>query len=143
MSHTGLSRVGRRGTDSYVGWSIPEDPTGNGFESAYDVYNAGMAYGRKQLTTLMLFDNVSKQVVSNDPAHILLMINDVFNEWAENEIGLYPEGLHDEIEAVNAVPSSHYYLRSLSRTSGTLLLPRFSGPPRGSQEDFLGRERDP
>ena len=41
------------------------------------------------------------------------------------------------------IPSSHYYLRSLSRTSGTLLLPRFSGPPRGSQEDFLGRERDP
>ena len=39
------------------------------------------------------------------------------------------------------IPSSHYYLRSLSRTSGTLLLPRFSGPPRGSQEDFLGRER--
>ena len=34
----------------------------------------------------------------------------------------------------------HYYLRSVSRTSGTLLLPRFSGPPRGSQEDFLGRE---
>ena len=41
------------------------------------------------------------------------------------------------------IPSSHYYLRSLSRTSGTLLLPRFSGPPRGSQEDFPGRERAP
>ena len=40
-------------------------------------------------------------------------------------------------------PSSHYYLRSLSRTSGTLLLPRFSGPSRGSQEDFFGRERAP
>ncbi len=39
------------------------------------------------------------------------------------------------------IPSSHYYLRSLSRTSGTLLLPRFSGPPRGSREDFPGRER--
>ncbi len=39
------------------------------------------------------------------------------------------------------VPSSHYQLGSVSRTSGTLLLPRFSGPPRGSQEDFLGRER--
>ena len=40
------------------------------------------------------------------------------------------------------LPSSHYYLRSLSRTSGTLLLPRFSGPPRGSRRTFLAeRER--
>ena len=31
------------------------------------------------------------------------------------------------------LPSSRYYSRSLSRTSGILLLPRFSGPPRGSR----------
>ena len=31
------------------------------------------------------------------------------------------------------LPSSHYYLGSVSRTSGTLLLPRFSGPSRGSR----------
>jgi|ETNmetMinimDraft_15_1059895.scaffolds.fasta_scaffold05645_7 hypothetical protein len=38
---------------------------------------------------------------------------------------------------------SHYELGSVSRTSGTLLLPRFSGPPRGSRRTFPGRERAP
>ena len=46
-----------------------------------------------------------------------------------------------ELDRHLAVPSSHYYLRSLSRTSGTLLLPRFSGPHRGSRED-LPRQRE-
>ena len=40
------------------------------------------------------------------------------------------------------LPSSHYYLRSVSRTSGTLLLPRFSGPPRGSRRTSSA-EREP
>ena len=38
------------------------------------------------------------------------------------------------------LPSSHHFWGSVSRTSGTLLLPRFSGPPRGSRRTFLGRE---
>lgn len=103
MSHTGLKTVGKRGTENYTGWLIPEDPTGNGFTGAYDVYNKARDYGRRQLTTPMLFDKESKKVVSNDPAHILLMLNGLFNEWAENKIDLYPEQLRQEIEKVNAV----------------------------------------
>ena len=40
------------------------------------------------------------------------------------------------------LPGSRYYLRSLSRTSGTLLLPVFSGPSRGSRRTSLA-ERGP
>jgi len=105
LSHTGLSipTKGKRGTDEYLGWSVPTDPTGNGIASAYDIYNKGMDYGRTQLTTPMLFDKETKQVVSNDPAHILLMLNGMFNEWAENKMDLYPAELQKEIEDVNAV----------------------------------------
>merc|ERR1712217_304586 len=103
MSHTGLTRVGTRGTDSYTGYPIADDPTGNGFMSAYDVYNAATEYGRSPLTTPMFFDKDTKKVVSNDPAHILLMLNSVFDEWAENEADLYPMSLQEEIERVNAV----------------------------------------
>ena len=62
-----------------------------------------MDYGRKQMTTPMLFDKETKEVVSNDPAHIMLMLNEIFNEWAENPIDLYPEELRKDIEDVNAV----------------------------------------
>ena len=48
---------------------------------------------------------------------------------------------HVAVPDLPEVPSSHYYLRSLSRASGTLLLPRFSGPSRGSRRTFLA-ERD-
>ncbi len=41
------------------------------------------------------------------------------------------------------LPSSRYYSRSLSRTSGTLLLPRFSGPPRGSRRTVLAERESP
>ncbi len=41
----------------------------------------------------------------------------------------------------SSLPSSHYYLRSLSRTSGTLLLLRFAGPSRGSRRLSWQRER--
>lgn len=103
MSHTGITTLGKRGTETYVGWEVPTDPTGNGMTSAYDVYNKGMDYGRKQMTTPMLFDKETKEVVSNDPAHIMLMLNEVFNDWAEHPIDLYPEELRKEIEDVNAV----------------------------------------
>lgn len=103
ISHTGLKTMGKRGTEEYWGWSIPEDPTGNGFTSAYDVYNKAFDYGRAQMTTPILFDKESNLVVSNDPAQILLMLNGTFNEWALNKTDLYPEALREDIEKVNAV----------------------------------------
>merc|ERR1712167_477780 len=51
----------------------------------------------------MFIDLETKQVVSNDPAHCLLMLNGMFNEWAENQIDLYPLELREQIEEVNAV----------------------------------------
>jgi len=104
LSHLGLTRLGKNRSDpDYRGWSCPADPTGNGFKSAFDIYNAASDYGREQMTIPILFDKKTKRVVSNDPAHILMMFNASFQEWAENKEDLYPPELQEEIEAVNAV----------------------------------------
>ena len=41
------------------------------------------------------------------------------------------------------LPSSHYYLHSVSRTSRTFYFRILSGPSRGSQRPSWQRERDP
>mmetsp|Transcript_11228 Transcript_11228/g.29973 ORF Transcript_11228/g.29973 Transcript_11228/m.29973 type:complete len:338 (-) Transcript_11228:60-1073(-) len=103
MSHTGLKLLGARRTPEYRGWSLPEDPTGNGFASAYDVYNSNLDYGQAQLTVPILFDKESKRVVSNDPAHILLMLNSSFDAWAERKEDFYPVDWQEEIERWNGI----------------------------------------
>eukprot|EP00928_Gymnodinium_smaydae_P027246 TRINITY_DN21126_c0_g1_i1.p1 TRINITY_DN21126_c0_g1~~TRINITY_DN21126_c0_g1_i1.p1 ORF type:complete len:367 (+),score=42.73 TRINITY_DN21126_c0_g1_i1:50-1102(+) len=103
MSHVGCYRVGQRGTPDYGGWVIPPgcDPTGNDFRCARDIYNcADATYGTDQLTIPILFDRVSKRVVSNDPAHIILMLDQIFESSAPP---LYPSHLREQIEAMNAV----------------------------------------
>ncbi|CAJ1399146.1 unnamed protein product [Effrenium voratum] len=86
------------------GWPILQpDPTGNGFTTACEVYNSNNPdYGTKQLTVPILFDKESKKVVSNDPAHILLMLNEAFGDMG-NSLDLYPVDKRQEIEEVNSI----------------------------------------
>merc|ERR1712166_822867 len=104
ISHIGFNNIGKRGTAEYKGWYIgPWDSTGNNFESAHDVYNSNLDYGNQQLTIPILFDLSSKQVVSNDPAQITLMLNSSFEQWAERPVDLYPSQLRRAIEDINDV----------------------------------------
>jgi len=103
MSHLGVKRIGRMRTPEYRGWFVPEDPTGNGFCSAFGIYNSNHEYGSSQLTIPILFDRELKKVVSNDPAQILLMLNSAFEEWAPTAVDFYPPGLQGEIEDMNGV----------------------------------------
>eukprot|EP00933_Yihiella_yeosuensis_P045333 TRINITY_DN40704_c0_g1_i1.p1 TRINITY_DN40704_c0_g1~~TRINITY_DN40704_c0_g1_i1.p1 ORF type:complete len:341 (-),score=56.75 TRINITY_DN40704_c0_g1_i1:358-1380(-) len=104
ISHVGLQRMGDFGSSEYRGWSVPDDPTGNGFVSAKDIYNSNSDYGNSQLTIPILFDKEGKRVVSNDPAHILIMLNSVFDDWLQGDVlDFYPVALRKEIEHVNDV----------------------------------------
>jgi len=69
------------------------------------VYNSNNPeYGNTQLTVPILFDKQLKRVVSNDPAHILFMLNEAFNEWATKpSLDLYPESKRAQIEQINTI----------------------------------------
>lgn len=102
VSHVGIKRV--RDESGYKGYSIPDDPTGSGFTAAFDVYNSNREYGSTQMTIPILFDKKRSVVVSNDPAHMLLMFNYVFDKFAKHpKRDLYPKALRLEIERVNDI----------------------------------------
>ena len=99
VSHVGLNRI--RDPD-YRGWSVPDDPTGSEFDQAFDIYKIRRRkYGTTQMTIPILFDKKKKIVVSNDPAHIILMFNEYFNNIAKRpDLDLYPKSKRVEIEKV-------------------------------------------
>jgi putative glutathione S-transferase len=55
----------------------------------------------------VLWDKKRKTIVNNESADILRMLNSGFGALADNGVDLYPEGLRDEIDALN----DHIYPR--------------------------------
>lgn len=55
----------------------------------------------------VLWDKKTKTIVNNESAHILRMLNSGFGALADDGVDLYPEGLRDEIDALN----DHIYPR--------------------------------
>lgn len=108
VTHVGCFRMGQRGTPEYGGYAIEAgDTSGLGLTNMREVYNlADGKYGVEQLTIPVLLDKKTKKVVSNDPAHILMML-DVLAEQlrggphASDQDPLYPPDLRKDIEAIN------------------------------------------
>lgn len=52
-------------------------------------------------TVPVLWDRKTEQIVCDESAEIIRMLNSDFGQWSEGTTDLYPEALRDEIDAVN------------------------------------------
>lgn len=52
-------------------------------------------------TTPLLYDKKTKSIVNNESTEILRMLNTEFNEFAKNDVDLYPNDLEDALKALN------------------------------------------
>lgn len=55
-----------------------------------------------RVTVPVLWDKQQNRIVSNESADIIRMLNSAFDDLGARNLNLYPEELHEEIDAVNA-----------------------------------------
>jgi putative glutathione S-transferase len=82
------------------------DPV-NGFAFLSEAYRATDPTYRGRVTVPVLWDTVTKRIVSNSDDDIMRMLNAAFNRYTKSEIDLYPEDLRDEIDKLNAFIYEH------------------------------------
>ena len=90
----------RFGGDGYT------DPI-NGFSLLSEAYTATDPGYSARVTVPVLWDKQSGQVVNNESADILRMLETVFTPLAEHPVELYPEPLRGEIDELNATIYDH------------------------------------
>jgi putative glutathione S-transferase len=78
------------------------DPV-NGFDFLADAYRASDPSWSGRVTVPVLWDRETGRIVSNESAEVIRMLNSEFDEWGDASVDLYPEGLREEIDAVNHV----------------------------------------
>ncbi|MDA5638857.1 MULTISPECIES: glutathione S-transferase family protein [Agrobacterium] len=94
------------------GWKFGDYPgsdrdTLNGFTYMHEAYTRADPHYTGRATVPVLWDKKTKTIVNNESAHILRMLNSGFGALADDGVDLYPEGLRDEIDALN----DHIYPR--------------------------------
>ncbi len=84
------------------GWRFTSgsDPL-NDFQFLSEAYAASDPDFVGRVTVPVLWDTHSNQIVSNESAEILRMLNSEFDELGDREVDLYPEVLRGEIDALN------------------------------------------
>jgi putative glutathione S-transferase len=85
------------------GWRfLPEEPDPvNGFTYLSEAYLASDPSFDARVTVPVLWDKVSGQIVNNESAEIVRMLNSAFDEWGDASVDLYPEPLRAEVDALN------------------------------------------
>jgi glutathionyl-hydroquinone reductase len=76
--------------------------TVNGFAFLSEAYAATDAGFEGHVTVPVLWDRETHQIVSNESADILRMLNDAFDDLGDGDVDLCPRELREEIDAVNA-----------------------------------------
>jgi putative glutathione S-transferase len=88
------------------GWAFREGPGHsldpiNGFQFLSQAYKATDPNYRGRFTVPVLWDTVTKRIVSNSDDDLMRMFNGEFNRSTESTIDLYQEGIRKEIDDLN------------------------------------------
>lgn len=88
------------------GWAFREGPGHsrdpvNGFHFLSEAYKATDPSYRGRVTVPVLWDTVTKRIVTNSDDDLIRMFNSEFNKYTTSAIDLYPAGLRREIDALN------------------------------------------
>ena len=88
------------------GWAFTdpgryEDPL-NGFQFLADAYHAVNPEFADRVTVPVLWDRQRRTIVNNESSEIFRMLHTVFSPLATHPIELYPRGLAEQIDALNA-----------------------------------------
>lgn len=88
------------------GWAFREGPGHsldpiNGFHFLSEPYQATDPSYRGRVTVPVLWDTVTKRIVTNSDDDLMRMFNGEFNQFTTSMIDLYPSGLRKEIDALN------------------------------------------
>ena len=90
------------------GWAFRDgnghssDPI-NGFHFLSEAYLATDSGYRGRVTVPVLWDTVTKRIVSNSDDDLIRMFNQEFNRFTESRLDLYPEPLRGKIDEWNAL----------------------------------------
>ena len=89
-----------RGWAFRTGPGHSSDPI-NGFQFLSEAYSATDPAYRGRVTVPVLWDTVTKRIVSNSDDDLMRMFNHEFNRLTESRLDLYPMPLRREIDALN------------------------------------------
>ncbi|OGW62511.1 MAG: glutathione-dependent reductase [Nitrospirae bacterium RIFCSPHIGHO2_01_FULL_66_17] len=89
------------------GWAFRQGPGHStdpiqGFRFLSEAYMATDPNYRGRVTVPVLWDTVTKRTVSNSDDDIMRMFNSAFSRFTDSQLDLYPEGLREEIDELNA-----------------------------------------
>lgn len=88
------------------GWTfkVRDGATGdtlNGFDFLREVYQKSDPDYTGRVSVPVLWDKRTEQIVSNESAEIIRMLNSAFDEWGDASLDFFPEGLREQIDAIN------------------------------------------
>ena len=88
------------------GWAFREGPGHsldpiNGFHVLSEAYTATAAHFRGRVTVPVLWDTVTKRIVSNSDDDLMRMFNREFNRCTASALDLYPDKLRRQIDDLN------------------------------------------
>jgi putative glutathione S-transferase len=89
------------------GWAFREGPGHtadpiNAFQFLSEAYYATDLQYRGRVTVPVLWDTITKRIVSNSDDDLMRMFNSEFSRFTDSRIDLYPEKLRNEIDELNS-----------------------------------------